>query len=93
MTHETHNMRDLVSTIKQIKLEKLTDIELNIFAYNLFKSKMDQGIEEFEQQKKHRHLTCAEIAAIYEKNLPSKNYNNNMIDVPEDMRKLTSNMT
>ena len=59
VTHETYNMRDLVPNFKQIKLEKLSDIELNIFAYNLFKPKMEQALEEYEQQKKHHHLTCA----------------------------------
>jgi hypothetical protein len=40
VTHENFNMRDLMPSIsiKTVKIEKLKDIELDIFAYHLFRA-------------------------------------------------------
>ena len=45
VTHENYDLRDILPSVKQIRLKKLTDSELNIFAYNLFKPNQDQAIE------------------------------------------------
>ena len=99
VTHETYNLRDLIPSYRSIKLERLTDMELNIFAYNLFRSEQTQPTEEFEQQKKHHLLTCSEVVSIYEKSLSHTytaftNYNNFPSQYPdESLRKLTFNIT
>jgi hypothetical protein len=93
VTHETHSLRDLEVHFKVIKLERLTEVELNIFAYTLLKSEQESALEEYEKQKKVRPLTCAEIAKIYEKHQKSS-FNNFMKPLPyEELRKLTSNVT
>ena len=68
----------------------MTEVELNIFAYNLFKPSNLSAIQEYEEEKNNRELNCAQIAKIYEKHL-SVTYNNFMKMPEESMRKMISN--
>lgn len=50
VTHENFNMRDLLPSIyiKTIKIEKLKGVELDIFAYHVFRAENTAAIDEYE---------------------------------------------
>lgn len=44
--------------IKTIKIERLAEVELNIFAYSLLKPENIGAIEEYEEERRKRKLNC-----------------------------------
>ena len=70
VTHESYNLREQFPDlgIRVIKIERLGEGELNIFAYNVFKPSNIGAIEEYEAEvKRRKQLYCMEIVNIYDK--------------------------
>jgi hypothetical protein len=61
VTHESFNMKEVFQTVlfKTIKLEKLNEIELNIYAYNIFDLANKGVLRDYEEQKKIKKLTLS----------------------------------
>jgi hypothetical protein len=61
VTHESFNVKEAFQTVlfKTIKIEKLSEVELSIFAYNILDISNTAIMNEFEEQKKSKKMTLS----------------------------------
>jgi hypothetical protein len=62
VTHETFNIRDIFPSIRTIKIEKLNEFELNIYAYNILE--IAAAVQEYEGEKKKKKVSLQDIFRI-----------------------------
>jgi ABC-type cobalamin/Fe3+-siderophores transport system ATPase subunit len=92
-TYESFNVKETFQSVvfKTIKIEKLNEIELNIYAYNIFDLSNKNIINDYEEQKKAKKMTLSEISKISEKHRLNKSPSLMPMKVEESLKKIVSN--
>ena len=76
---------------KSVKIDKLNEIELNIYAYNIFDLDNKNVLNEYEELKKAKKMTLSDISRLCEKHKLTRSPSLLPIRNDEPLKKVLSN--